>query len=132
MRIWLGSASNWLSFSSQSCHPSLALAKEIGLTTTLLSSRRMQPAQDWLPMSIPQTYLIDISSGEHVAAAVFITHLLSCVSPSLHLLRCNLSIVGSEKPNQSGRASAHTGSAISPGTRNSPAVATSLLKPRKP
>jgi hypothetical protein len=36
-------------------------------------------------MSIPQTYLIDISSGEHVAAAVFITHLLSCVSPFLFI-----------------------------------------------
>ncbi|WP_201382899.1 hypothetical protein [Ktedonobacter sp. SOSP1-52] len=42
-------------------------------------------------MSIPQTDLIDISSGENVAAAAFITHLLSGVlSISRHLLRCNL------------------------------------------
>src|SRR5260221_14358684 len=99
----------------------------------LLSSRRIQPAQDWLPMSIPQTYVIDISTGENVAAAVFITHLLSGVpSISGHLLRCNLSTFGSQKPDQSGRASAHAGSAISPGTRlsrNSLAVATSLIDP---
>src|SRR5258708_19778237 len=84
----------------------------------LLSSRRIQPAQDWLPMSIPQTYVIDISTGENVAAAVFITHLLSGVpSISAHLLRCNLSTFGSQKPDQSGRASAHPAPPISPGTR---------------
>ena len=31
MRIWLGGASNWFSFSSQICQPSLALAKRIAL-----------------------------------------------------------------------------------------------------
>ena len=50
-------------------------------------------------MSIPQTYLIDMSSGENVAAAVFITHLLSGIlSTSRHLLHWDLSTVGSEKP----------------------------------
>jgi hypothetical protein len=63
MRIWLGGASNRLSFSSQTCQPSLALAKVIGLTTTLLSGRQIQPAQDWLPISTPQTYLIVASRG---------------------------------------------------------------------
>jgi hypothetical protein len=53
-------------------------------------------------------------------------------SPSRHLLQCDLSIVGSEKPDQSGRTSAHTGSAILPGTRDDPAVATSLIDPFYP
>jgi hypothetical protein len=48
----------------------------IGLTTTLLSRRQIQPAQAWLPISIPQTYLIDASSPEEVDAVVLIAHLL--------------------------------------------------------
>jgi len=46
------------------------------LTTTLLSGRVMQPAQDWLPRSIPHTYLIIGSSCEDISSVVFITHLL--------------------------------------------------------
>lgn len=41
IRIWPGVASSWVSFSTNTCHPSLALAKVIGLTTTLLSGRQM-------------------------------------------------------------------------------------------
>jgi len=57
---------------------------------------------------------------------------------SLHLWSSSLiqpSTLGSRKPDQPGRASAHTGSAISPGTRlfrNGPAVATSLIDPFYP
>lgn len=76
MRIWLGGASNWVSFSFQICQPSLALAKVIDLTTTLLSGRQMQPAQDWLPISIPQTYLIVASSEEAGVSVLFIAYLL--------------------------------------------------------
>src|SRR2546421_1875522 len=77
MRIWPGGASSWLSFSSQICQPSLAFAKVIGLITTLLSGRQMQPAQDWLPISIPQTYLMVASSSEEADAVLLIAHLLS-------------------------------------------------------
>src|SRR5260370_33539856 len=56
MRIWLGGASNWFSFSSQICQPSLALANVIGLSTTLLSVRVMQPAQDLPPFTIPVSF----------------------------------------------------------------------------
>jgi hypothetical protein len=54
-------------------------------------------------MSIPHTYLIDISSGENVAAVIFIAHLL--VFCSLHPWSCS-SMRGCEKPDRSGRASA--------------------------
>src|SRR5215472_18137665 len=76
MRIWLGGASSWLSFSSQICQPSLALAKVIDLITTLLSGRQMQPAQDWLPISIPQTYLITAPSEEGAGGGIVMAHLL--------------------------------------------------------
>jgi hypothetical protein len=54
----------------------LALAKVIDLTTTLLFGRQMQPEQDWLPMSIPQTYLMLASSAEESGPVSFIAHLL--------------------------------------------------------
>jgi hypothetical protein len=76
MRIWLGEASNRLSFSSQTCQPSLARAMVIDLTTTLLSGRHIQPAQDWLPISIPHTYLIVASSEEAIDGVILIAHLL--------------------------------------------------------
>src|SRR5258706_11985242 len=41
-RICPAGASNWFSFSSQICQPSLALANVIDLITTLLSGRHMQ------------------------------------------------------------------------------------------
>jgi hypothetical protein len=85
MRIWLGGASNWFSFSCQICQPSLALANVIDLTTTLLWGRQMQPAQDWLPISIPQTYLITDSSSEGADEVLFIAHLLSLHFPSLSI-----------------------------------------------
>lgn len=73
--IWLGTASSRLSFSSHIFQPSFALANAVGLTTTLLSGRVMHPEQDWLPMSIPQTYLISASLLEEAAGVVSITHL---------------------------------------------------------
>src|SRR6266516_3449322 len=76
MRIWPGGASNWFSFSSQICQPSLALAKVIDLMTTLLSGRQMQPAQDWLPISIPQTYLMTAPSEKGASGGIFMAHLL--------------------------------------------------------
>src|SRR4030088_2077100 len=82
MRIWLGGASSWFSFSSQICQPSLALVNVIDLMTTLLSGRHMQPAQDWLPISIPQTYLITASSEKEADGVLFIAHLLSLHFPS--------------------------------------------------
>src|SRR5712691_6698931 len=54
--VGLGTASNRVSFSNSTSQPSFALAKVTGLTTTLLSGRHTQPAQDWLPTSIPHTY----------------------------------------------------------------------------
>src|SRR5437868_5389941 len=86
MRIWLGGASSWFSFSSQICQPSLALAKVIALITTRLSGRHMQPAQDWLPMSIPQTYLMVASSSEGADGVLFIAHLLSFLFHLCHFL----------------------------------------------
>jgi hypothetical protein len=92
MRICPAGASNWFSFSSQICQPSLALAKVIDLMTTLLSGRQMQPAQDWLPISIPQTYLMTASS-EGAGGGIFIAHLLfsfmfhPCSFPSIILRR---------------------------------------------
>jgi len=100
MRIWLGGASNWFSFSSQICQPSLALANVIDLTTTLLSGRQMQPAQDWLPMSIPQTYLMVASSSEGADGVLLIAHLLFLPFPSLSFPVTE----ASEKPDQPGRA----------------------------
>jgi hypothetical protein len=93
MRISPAGASNWLSFSCQICQPSLALAKVIDLMTTLLSGRQMQPAQDWLPISIPQTYLITAPSEEGAGGGIFIAHLLfslifrPCSFPSIILRR---------------------------------------------
>src|SRR5258708_24753533 len=78
-------------------------------------------------LSIPQTYLIDSSSGENVDDAVFIVHLLSG-----HPLTCSLSTVGSEKPDQPGRASAHAGSAISPGGCLREKLSGGCNKPHRP
>src|SRR5215831_13906529 len=109
MRTWLGGASNWVSFSSQICHPSLVLAKVIDLSTTLLSGRQMQPAQDWLPIAIPQTYLMTTPSGEEADTVLVIAHLLFLHGLiSAHFLASFfLSTRASEKPDQPGRASAH-------------------------
>ncbi|GHO90069.1 hypothetical protein KSF_001170 [Reticulibacter mediterranei] len=62
--------------SNHTFHPSLVLAKAIDLTTTFLLGWQTQPEQDWLPMSIPQTYLIAASSSEDADEIVLITHLL--------------------------------------------------------
>src|SRR5258708_4287594 len=101
MRIWLGGASNWFSFSSQICQPSLALANVIGLSTTLLSGRVMQPAQDWLPISIPQTYLMVAPCEEGADGVLLIAHLLQA---SFHH-PCLFPVTeASDKPGQPGRA----------------------------
>src|SRR5258708_7575736 len=103
MRIWLGGASNRLSFSSQICHPSLALAKVIGLATTLLSGRQMQPTQDWLPISTPQTYLIVASSAEEADGVVLITHLLLLgFTFPVHIVRCHFSPYSARLPTNQG------------------------------
>lgn len=81
--IWLGAASNWFSFSSQRFQPSLALVNVVGLTTTLLSGRVTHPEQDWLPMSIPQTYLISAPSTEGLVGVVSIAHLAFLFPPFL-------------------------------------------------
>src|SRR5579883_2752859 len=83
--IWLGAASNRLSFSSQRSQPSLALAKVVGLTTTLLSGRVMHPEQDWLPISIPHTYLISAPCPSEAGGVVSIAHLVFLTPPSLDL-----------------------------------------------
>src|SRR6266699_349207 len=83
MRICLGTASNRLSFSNNPSQPSFALAKATGLSTTLLSGRHTQPEQDWLPTSIPQTYLIGISSCEEPDVVWLMFHLLVLGEPSL-------------------------------------------------
>jgi len=109
MRIWLGRASNWSSFSSQTCQPSLLFVKVSGLTTTLLSGRQMQPAQDWLPKSIPQTYLIVACSSEG-EVAILITYLLSFRLPIPgHPPRDLLAPRSASIPSQEARASAHLG-----------------------
>ncbi|WP_236601866.1 hypothetical protein [Ktedonobacter sp. SOSP1-52] len=83
--IWLGSASKRLSLSSHLFQPSLVLAKVVGLTTMLLLGRVMHPEQDWLPMSIPQMYLISALSTEEEVGVVSIAHLVFLTSPSLGL-----------------------------------------------
>src|SRR6266487_5438991 len=83
MRICLGTASNRLSFSNSTSQPSFALAKVTGLTTTLLSGRHTQPEQDWLPTSIPQRYLMGVSSCEEPDVVWLIFHLLVLGEPSL-------------------------------------------------
>src|SRR5260370_21827206 len=98
MRIWLGGASSWLSFSSQICQPSLALANVIALITTLLSGRHMQPAQDWLPMSIPQTYLMVASSSEGADEVLLIAHLLFLPFPSHLPVTCFTYVVSATVP----------------------------------
>ena len=70
-----GLAPSCLKRSSKTFHPCFVLAKSSGLTTTCLLGRQIQPEQDWLPMSIPQTYLIT-TSGEDDNAVVLIVHLL--------------------------------------------------------
>src|SRR6266516_2557597 len=98
MRIWLGGTSKRFSFSSQVCQPSLALANMIDLSTTLLSGRQMQPAQDLLPMSIPQTYLMVAPSSEEADGVLLIAHL-----PLLHFPSLSFSVTeASEKPDQPG------------------------------
>jgi hypothetical protein len=70
------------------------------LITTLLSGRQMQPAQDWLPMSIPQTYLMVASSSEGADGVLLIAHLLFLPFPSV-----SFSVTeASEKPDHLGRA----------------------------
>src|SRR5256885_3626990 len=101
MRIWLGEASNWLSFSSQTCQPSLAFRKAIGSTTTLLSGRMTQPEQDWLPISIPHTYLIVVSSLEEASSVKLISHLPLLVLSHPWNLYLVLSFCIGENPNQS-------------------------------
>src|SRR5712692_3791866 len=83
MRICLGTASNRVSFSNNTSQPSFALAKVTGLITTLLSGRHTQPAQDWLPTSIPQTYLMGASSCEEPDVVWLMFHLLVLAEPSL-------------------------------------------------
>lgn len=83
--IWLRAASNRLSFSSQRSQPSLALAKVVGLTTTLLSGRVMHPEQDWLPISIPHTYLISAPCPSEAGGVISIAHLIFLTPPSLDL-----------------------------------------------
>jgi hypothetical protein len=87
----------------------------IGLTLTLLSGRMTQPEQDWLPISIPQTYFIE-SSSEEADGIVLIGHLFFCaLTIPVFSIRCDLSPgSASEKPDLSGRVSAHIGSAILP------------------
>jgi len=115
MRICPARASNWFSFSCQICQPSLALANVIGLSTTLLSGRHMQPAQDWLPISIPQTYLMVAPSEEGADGVLLIAHLLLLhFTIPVHFLASFFGVVtpftaASEKPDQPGRASAHVG-----------------------
>src|SRR5260370_36619164 len=109
MRIWLGGASNWFSFSSQICQPSLALANVIGLSTTLLSGRHMQPAQDWLPISIPHTYLMVAPSEEGADGVILIAHLFCFISASLSISwrhsSASLPLFLQQARNQIGRAS---------------------------
>jgi len=113
MRIWLGRASNGLSFSPNTCHPCLVLAKVIGFTTTLLSGRQMQPAQAWLPMSIPHTYLMVTSSPEEADVVVLIAHLLFLAfTIPVHFVRCKAAPRSARNPTKEARASAHIGSAI--------------------
>src|SRR5712692_8617792 len=83
MRISLGTASKWVSFSNSTSQPSFALAKVTGLTTTLLSGRHTQPAQDWLPTSIPQTYVMGASSCEEPDVVWLMFHLLVLAEPFL-------------------------------------------------
>src|SRR5260370_38677265 len=109
MVSWLGAASNCVSFSSHTFHPSLVLAKEVGLTTVRFSGPQMQPEQDWLPTSIPQTYLmVTSSSEEQTDGVVLIAHLLSLALPILELsVRCCLAPrSASDKPTNPAGASA--------------------------
>ena len=78
----------------------------------------MQPEQDWLPISIPQTYLIVTASSEEEADGVaLITPLLLGDFPHPWTFSLMLLDIAEarENPDHPGRASAHTGSAISPG-----------------
>src|SRR5260370_35632883 len=112
-----GLASSCLNRSSNTFHPAFVLAKSSGLTTTCLLGRQIQPEQDWLPMSIPQTYLMITSFSVDGNDAVFIgTSPLCVLSSSLDSNnRCCLSPgSASEKPDRPGRVSAHRGWAIWP------------------
>jgi hypothetical protein len=61
----------------------------MGLTTISFFGFIMQPEQDWLPISIPQTYLTLSSDCSEDSWVVFIFSLLCLDDPSLELdLRC--------------------------------------------
>ena len=106
------------------------------MTTTLLSGRQMQPAQAWLPMSIPQTYLMGASSSEDVDAVVLIAHLpFLAFTIAVHHTRCKAAPRSARNPTKEARASAHAGSAIwliRPPCEQPLAVATSLIDPFDP
>src|SRR5258708_14694588 len=91
MRMWLGGASNWLSFSSQIGQPSLALAK-----VTALSHRAFigptDAAHTRLASDIHPTDILDRRLPLREAdGVVLMVHLLSLAFPiPVHFLRCTL------------------------------------------
>jgi hypothetical protein len=81
MTICEGTASSRFNRSSKTFQPSLVRAMVIGLTTVSLLGRMMQPEQDWLPISIPQTYCMLASACSEDKRVVFISHLLCLDGP---------------------------------------------------
>src|SRR5438270_12924353 len=136
MRISPAGASNCFSFSSQICQPSLALAKVIDLMTTLLSGRQMQPTQHWLPISIPQTYLMTAPSEEGAGGGIFMAHLLfsfklgSCSFPRIIAASFLLPSRQARNPTSQGERQLMLDRQSGPATLGEPlAVATSLIDP---
>jgi hypothetical protein len=68
----------------------------------------MQPAQDWLPISIPHTYLMVAPSEEGADGVILIAHLLLLhFTIPVHVLASFFGVVtlfpaASEKPDQPG------------------------------
>ncbi len=77
----------------------------MGLTTTSFFGRMMQPEQDWLPLSIPQTYLMLASACSEDKRCVFIFSLLCLDDP---IPGPRLPVLPSHR-NQSARSPAHQG-----------------------
>src|SRR5260370_14274487 len=105
MRIWLGGASNWLSFSSQIGQASLALAK-----VTALSHRAFigptDAAHTRLASDIHPTDILDRRLPLREAdGVVLMVHLLSLAFPiPVHFLRCTLATSIRERETRPTRA----------------------------
>src|SRR3989440_10680734 len=136
MRISPAGASNCFSFSYQICRLSVAMAKVSALMHALSSGRQMQPTQHWLPISIPQTYLMTPPSEEGAGGGIFMAHLLfsfklgSCSFPRIIAASFLLPSRQARNPTSQGERQLMLDRQSGPATLGEPlAVATSLIDP---